>query len=421
LRFAVHRPGTPDASPRSHGTPCRDVLSRIHVSITGVPAGHATEQGLALATARCDVPAHRALLTCERGRNPLHPPRSLVLQPAGQQAPGRAEDSPVQPGLLPDIPAWRGVSTLGRAGHILDGQVLNTNYVEPARDVRARLLCPVLSGIGLTDLEPGNCPLGPRSAIRASHSPSQLSLQARQTMAPRRAQSRRRQHLSRRQDSGHHDAPVDADYCAGARAWNRRGNGGKRDMPPARTIPGHSIGSDAFGYVARPAEPHPSHLWHPDFSEVTVQSAHVLIFHGDYPKPLIPASLPPRRPAMGSGEVVRHSLRKVSQRLLLHHNRAFAQPVILSSRLSELPALFRETGCAFPARPPVRLLLHCQIPYKPGMGAVLTQLRFMAWGRHETIPGHDATLAARYDIPAPEGREWHVVRRFKSVNGMPRP
>jgi hypothetical protein len=57
LRFAVHRPGNPVASPRSHRMPCGDVSGRIHVSVQRVTASHAAEQGLALATARCDVPA----------------------------------------------------------------------------------------------------------------------------------------------------------------------------------------------------------------------------------------------------------------------------------------------------------------------------------------------------------------------------
>ena len=59
MRFAVHRPGIPEASPRSHGVPRRDVPGRVHVSVAGVAAGHAAEQGLALAASQGDV---RALL-----------------------------------------------------------------------------------------------------------------------------------------------------------------------------------------------------------------------------------------------------------------------------------------------------------------------------------------------------------------------
>ncbi len=48
MRFAVHWPGCPVASPRSHGVPRRDILSRVHVSVAGETAGSAPEHGLAL-------------------------------------------------------------------------------------------------------------------------------------------------------------------------------------------------------------------------------------------------------------------------------------------------------------------------------------------------------------------------------------
>ena len=104
MRFAVRRLGIPDASPRSHGVPRRDIFGRIHVSVAGVSAGHAAEHSLALAIARCDVPARRAALARERGMYLLHPAGGLVPHAAYQQSPGRGENAPVQPGLLPYIP-----------------------------------------------------------------------------------------------------------------------------------------------------------------------------------------------------------------------------------------------------------------------------------------------------------------------------
>src|SRR5215469_4511283 len=98
LRFAVHRPGNPEASPRSHGVPRRDVLRRVDVSVFGVCAGGAAEEGLALATFRCDVPA-------------------------------------------------------GRAGHVLDAEVLDADHVEAARDIRRGFLAPVLAAVGLAGLQ----------------------------------------------------------------------------------------------------------------------------------------------------------------------------------------------------------------------------------------------------------------------------
>jgi hypothetical protein len=57
VRFAVHRPGIPAASPRSHGVPRRDVPGRIHISVVGVSASRAHEPRLALARVRIHLPA----------------------------------------------------------------------------------------------------------------------------------------------------------------------------------------------------------------------------------------------------------------------------------------------------------------------------------------------------------------------------
>src|SRR5487761_1843243 len=62
LRFAVHGPGIPVASPRFHGVPRRDVACRVHVRVAGVPAGRAPEDRLALAVLPGDVPARTATL-----------------------------------------------------------------------------------------------------------------------------------------------------------------------------------------------------------------------------------------------------------------------------------------------------------------------------------------------------------------------
>ena len=45
LRFTLRRPGNPVASACIHGMPCRDVASRVHVSVAGVVAGSAPEAG----------------------------------------------------------------------------------------------------------------------------------------------------------------------------------------------------------------------------------------------------------------------------------------------------------------------------------------------------------------------------------------
>ena len=87
MRFAVHGPGVPEASPRSHGVPRRDVLGRVHVSVADISAGGAPEDGLALARLRVHLPACRASLARERGVDRSRSAGSFLLQTVDQQAP----------------------------------------------------------------------------------------------------------------------------------------------------------------------------------------------------------------------------------------------------------------------------------------------------------------------------------------------
>ena len=77
MRFAVHGPGNPVASPRSHGVPRRDVLRRVHVRVAGETAGSAPEHGLALTRVPVHLPARRAPLARVMRLNLLHPARGL--------------------------------------------------------------------------------------------------------------------------------------------------------------------------------------------------------------------------------------------------------------------------------------------------------------------------------------------------------
>jgi hypothetical protein len=99
LRFAVHGPGNPVASPRSHGVPRRDIPGCIHVSIAGETAGSAPEDGLARARLRIHLPARRAALTRVLRLNSLYSAWSFRLEAAYQQTPSRPKDFTVEPGL----------------------------------------------------------------------------------------------------------------------------------------------------------------------------------------------------------------------------------------------------------------------------------------------------------------------------------
>jgi len=87
LRFAVHGPGNPVASPRSHGMPRRDIPGRVYISVDRQAAGAAPEPRLALSRFRVAVPAARVGLRRIRGVVPQH----RLLGRRGEQAiPGHA-------------------------------------------------------------------------------------------------------------------------------------------------------------------------------------------------------------------------------------------------------------------------------------------------------------------------------------------
>ena len=66
MRFAVHRPGIPVASPRFDRTPCGNVPGCVYVGVAGITAGGAAEEGLALAALPIHTPACRAPLARNR-------------------------------------------------------------------------------------------------------------------------------------------------------------------------------------------------------------------------------------------------------------------------------------------------------------------------------------------------------------------
>ena len=111
MRFAVRRPGQRQASPRVKGdgevggVPRRDVPGRVQVSVAGVSAGGAPEDGFALTRLPVHLPARRAALARVMRLDFLHPSGRLLLQAANKQTPPGPQDDPVEPGFLTDVPA----------------------------------------------------------------------------------------------------------------------------------------------------------------------------------------------------------------------------------------------------------------------------------------------------------------------------
>jgi len=392
LRFAVQPPWKTRASPRSHGVPRRDVPGRVHISVERVTAGHTGEEGLALAALRCDVPARRASLARKRGIDLLHPARGLIFQSTNQQTPAGPQDRAVQPGLLSDLPAGSLGGSPSRTRHIADFQILNPDHVETSCQIRAGLLGPVLARVRFACFQSGDGQLHADAAARAAFGPRQPTLKTAEPALACGPKPRRSEQFARRQGSRDSYTTVDADDHACARTWDRLRNCSERDVPAARPVPGHSVRLRR-GDGAGPAKPNPSRLRYPDLAGLPAEPL-------DLPRPerhdsesLIAPCLAPRRLTVGACEEVRHRLSEIPQRLLLDHLAAHAQPSVLRAGDGELAALLsvpRHTGASWP---PPGLLLDCQVPHEPGVGAVVPQDDLLVRRRVEAVPGHANTLA----------------------------
>jgi hypothetical protein len=402
LRFAVHRPGIPEASLRSHGVPRRDVPGRVHISVANETAGRTGEPRLTLTRASVYVPARRAPLAREMRFDFLYPAGRLVLQAAHQHAPPGPQDLAVQPGFLADVPARVPGSSPGRASHGPDLQVLDADHVETPGDLCSGLLDPVFAPVGLVGFQPGDRVLDPRAAVRFPHGAGELALQPPQPFPFPRGQARYMQQFSGRQGRGHHHPPVDSHHLTVTWCRHLIGNGGEGDVPASGPVHSHPVGFHAWRHWPGPAEPHPSGLRNPDVADVTRRAAHVPLPPAPPhdPEPLIPTRLSPCRPP---GRVLRveersHRLGEVAQRLLLHSLRAFGQPGVLRAGSGELSALLQVARRALPTGVPVRVLLDGEVPHVPGVRAVVPQHGLLGVRGEQSVPGHTNILSIDTDI-----------------------
>jgi hypothetical protein len=410
VRFAVHRPGIPVASPRSHGVPRRDVPGRVHVRVAGETAGRAREARLALARLPVHVSARRAPLAREGRSDLLYPSGSFLLQPTHQQPPARPQDLAVEPCFLADPPARVLWNALRGSGHVVDLEVFDADNVEAACQVRAGFLGPVLPPVRFPGAQPGDGVLHLCAAFRSSLGASQPSLQPPHARALPPCQARHVQEFPCRQRRGYRDASVDPYYLAISRCWDGVGYGRESNMPAPGPVHGHPVGLHARRHPARPAKPHPPDLRHPDLADVAGPAAQVPLLPAPPhdPESLMPSGLAPRRPPSRVSWVEErgHRLGEVPQRLLLHHLRTSGQPGELRPRLGELPALLQVAWGALPAGMPVLVLLDGQVPDVPGVAAVVTQHLFLVGSGKQSVPGHANTLSSTSDISG------EVKRRF---------
>jgi hypothetical protein len=370
LRFAVHGPGDPVASPRSHGVPRRDVPGRIYIGITCKPTVSADEERLALARLRIHMPAGRATLARISRSNTFNPPGGLVIQSPNKHAPSRPEDAPVQARLGLHVPA-RGVhGSFSRSSHVFDLQILGADYIELPRQASTGLLCPILASIGLSGLQFRDRLLDLSTAIGPAPRPREFALQPGQTRSLFRRKARHVKQFSGGQSSGYQDPSVDADDLT--IAWRRyRGrHRHERYVPAPCPVARHSVRLHPSWHVTGPPEPYPACLRDAHKADAPVQTAHIAGLYPNDPESFVPPRFPPRRPSARPVEEAGHRLREVSQRLLLNHKRACAEPWMLRPSPGELPRLLQVARRTPSARSPVRMLLNRQVPHIPGVRTV---------------------------------------------------
>ncbi len=145
------------------------------------------------------------------------------------------------------------------------------------------------------------------------------------------------------------------------------------------------------------------------------------------PEPLMHPGLTPGGAAVRTGEEVRHRLREVPERLLLHRLRTRRQPRVGGAGLGELAGLRAiPRRRAAPRRPP-GVLFNGQVPDVPGVRAMLQQPRLLGRGRTQPVPRHasqptdhhrqnpdrrnqEAEVPHRAAFPPrPQGRGLHAV------------
>ncbi len=372
MRFTVHRPGNPVASPRVKGdgevggVPRRDVPGRVHVSVAGISAGDAPEDGLALTRLPVHMPACRAALARMVRLDLLYPSGRLILQAADQPTPPGPHDATVQ-------------STLGT--DVLD---------------------PVLEPICLAGAQPGSSQPNLRAAFRAATGAGELPFKPPQPLSLRHGQAGHAQQFTGRQGRRHCNAAVDAHDLPVTWCPNRLGDGREGDVPASCPVLCHPVGLHSRRYRPGPAEPYPTDLRHPNLADFPAEPTHLPLLSSPphNPEPLVPSRLTPRRAPIRILRIQEcgHRPGEIPKGLLLHRLGSGSQPCMLRPGLGELPALLDIAWRPRAARAPVRVLLDGQIPHVPGVRAVIAHYRFLGGRGDQPVSGHTNTVAMTTDI-----------------------
>jgi hypothetical protein len=400
MRFAIQWLGSPVASSRSHGVPRRDVLRGIHVGVDRQTTGAAPEPRLALSRFRVAVPTARASLRRVWGIYPLNPARCLVLQSAHQHSQSGSQDAAVEPRLGADVVARILHGALGGAAHTANLEVFNADYLKSASQIRTRLLNPVLAPVCLSGLQAGDGEPRAAATIRTRLGTGEPSFQTPQPGRLALFQSWHVQQLSRRQCRRHHRPSVYPTDFAVTRCGDRHGDRCEGNVPTSCTVMGDAIGLHPRRYRARPAKPYPSSFRNPYLTDLAGHATHMpLPAVTDDPESFVSARLTPARLTCWVLRVEEgdHRLGEVPQGLLLHRLGSHSKPRILGPRLRELPRLLDVARGARTAWAPMRVLLNGEVPYEPGMTAMIPKSCLLDRRWNKSVAGHVNTLATASD------------------------
>ena len=377
LRFTLHRPSQKSAvSTCLHDMSCRDVSGRVHVGVPLMPASHAHEDRLALATLRCDVLAGVTGLRRIRSFDLLDPTGSLLLQPGHEQTPTGFEDAAIAARLLGDVPARRLDGSPRGAGHGLDVEVLDPDHVETGGEIAAGLLNPVLAPVNLPGFQPADQGPGFPAAVRPAPGARKPALEPQEPLGFLAAQPSRTGHLTGGQRHRDADTPVHTDDPAGVRRRDRVGNHSERDMPTTRPVAGNAVRLPT-GQGAAAFERSPTDLGDQHARACPVVAADPQRLRSHDPQTLMLAGSTPRRAPMGSGKELPPRLVNVAQRLL--------PGLGVESRRGSLPTR------------PHQALLQAEVPHIPGVAAPPQQEHLLRGARIQTEPhGKQRSVGRRH-------------------------
>ena len=390
MRFTVRRDYQRPSPCSRRPSGGQDVARSVDVSMLEGSAGSAPESRLALSRRPVDMAAACASDGSAVGTNldDLDPSRvSLVFQPPQDHSPPLSEDRAIEPSLGCDVPPGGGARPLCGLCHGVDAEPFNGDEIVGSHQVGSDLFDPVLHSVGFPISESGGSESGSFGSTALRLLSGKLALKPDHSSGLGCAQTRDMEQLTVASCKSVGDPAVDPCLNSGRQAFSPARSLCEGNVPPAGMIEGHPVGG-GLADRARPSEAHAAGFGQQDGSESTVQATDMVWLDVDNTKPLPAIPAAPTGMSVCSPPVVHHRLPKVSQGLLLDHNRASSQPGFRSTQLSQLPCLLAVTGpslTAFTTSWSIPLgellLLQGEIPYEPGMGAVLSEDRLLLRSR----------------------------------------